>query len=539
MHNVLEPAHPAAIPSADGTCYFSLLAPDAKRLILQKLCEAGDSLEETLKSIHRYQMVNKECWNLLKTDDVTRDKFLCAMTARLACKWRGNKFDEVARVWKQLCKPLDPDSPLLEIQLLKYQSLKRIRATYQKLQEIFKNPESSVENLDFVRNKFEKGFPFCELIQAELSTDYDDDDTQEDSSESLQMRPSADDRSDAEQEQILSFMKSASIPDQSIALEKKYLEFRKAILQQDHDSVEAFIESGIDVERPILGWTPLMIAASARAGTTISKLIEAGASVNQTGSEGETPLFIAANFAYHEIAAILLQAGARINHLNAAGETPLMRAAFFDPVNNLALQPEETENEHEQTKALKYLVQTLLCAGADVNVKDPHEGLTALSLATLYGHETMVRQLLEAGADTTITSVDGKTALDIAMANKNQYLIELLSQAGKKVAAHAESTLETRSGCHKRKATYYEDEESDTNSEEISDHDSVMSDNSQSEASSNITQESEKSHESYSEQASDADDEGSISIESEPEMDSYSCQDSDQDFRPHKKRRCS
>lgn len=523
-----ETVHPAALPPANGDCYFSLLPGDVKRKIMFELCQSGDSFEQTCKAIYHYQVVNKECLNLLtNTTDTNRDDILRTMAIWLAYKWRGNKFDDVLRVWKQMYKTSDPDAPPMQPLLLIYQSLDRIQEAYQALERSFKNPECP-DDYKTVKQCFEKGFPFSHLIQTILNTDH---------------VPT--------QLIALAFLRGASISDQCVALEKKYLEFRRAILDLDNDRVEMFIQSGIDVARPILGWTPLMVASSVQAGTIMRALIAAGASVNQTGIHGDTPLFIATDSAFAQIVADLIRAGARVNHRNMFGETALIRAAQFDTEEDDGPPSDDEDNEedgeeYDQTIALKAAVQELLTAGADVNIQDPTRGLTALIIATMNGNHQMVQQLLGGQADPSIANKAGDTALSIATQAKDHYLIEELKQAEKKIRAQVESTLTTRKNCHKIKAIYYDDDEesdSESESEEIPDTDSAISNESdESETSVRGTDDEYEDadgpyNENDSEEEDDGDDERSVALESDDETESYESTDSDDDYRPIKKRR--
>mmetsp|Transcript_105152 Transcript_105152/g.206253 ORF Transcript_105152/g.206253 Transcript_105152/m.206253 type:complete len:84 (+) Transcript_105152:2647-2898(+) len=69
------------------------------------------------------------------------------------------------------------------------------------------------------------------------------------------------------------------------------------------------------------------------------------------------------------------------------------------------------------------LVQVLLDAGADVNVKG-EEGWTALITATSFGHSAIVQLLLEAGADVNVQDWTGRTAADLAKTPDIRSLID-------------------------------------------------------------------------------------------------------------------
>ena len=78
------------------------------------------------------------------------------------------------------------------------------------------------------------------------------------------------------------------------------------------------------------------------------------------------------------------------------------------------------------------IVRRLIDAGADVNAVDDRNGMTPLmwNLAAVHSGDVYLsisRELLRAGADVTIISKDGKTALDWARERRNAELIDLLS----------------------------------------------------------------------------------------------------------------
>eukprot|EP00952_Eustigmatos_sp_NYUAD-ZCMA_P014347 56000-Eustigmatos_ZCMA.PRE.1 len=54
------------------------------------------------------------------------------------------------------------------------------------------------------------------------------------------------------------------------------------------------------------------------------------------------------------------------------------------------------------------------------------EGWTAMHLACYQDLPDVVRQLLEAGADPTMRTTDGRTALDIAVGNQHEDCVRVL-----------------------------------------------------------------------------------------------------------------
>ena len=69
----------------------------------------------------------------------------------------------------------------------------------------------------------------------------------------------------------------------------------------------------------------------------------------------------------------------------------------------------------------------LLEHSADPNIREPG-GSTPLHAAAQNGDEEMIRILLYGGADLTLTSNDGKTALDLAMEGGHERATLLLGE---------------------------------------------------------------------------------------------------------------
>jgi len=60
------------------------------------------------------------------------------------------------------------------------------------------------------------------------------------------------------------------------------------------------------------------------------------------------------------------------------------------------------------------LVRLLLSNGANVNAQGAKSDCSALMTAAIYGHIRIARILLQAGADVSLTDVEGQTAIDLA-----------------------------------------------------------------------------------------------------------------------------
>ena len=120
-------------------------------------------------------------------------------------------------------------------------------------------------------------------------------------------------------------------------------------------------------------------------------------SLNAAPKETPRPdLFVALESRDPVAVAAALEGGAELHVRNAAGLTPLMAAvgAGAEPA----------------------LLETLLAAGAALD-EQAASGTTALMLAASSGTPAQVVHLLNAGADPTLTDLEGRTAADLARGN--------------------------------------------------------------------------------------------------------------------------
>lgn len=134
-------------------------------------------------------------------------------------------------------------------------------------------------------------------------------------------------------------------------------------------------------------------------------LIESGADVNNTNSEGHSSLMLAAFNGHSEIVGELIKNGAEVNISDNQGLTPLHFAA---------------SGPYPETVSL------LLNNGSAIDATDQIEHFTPLMYAASEGNTEVVRVLLENDADVTLTDDDGDTAETFARQNNHQNIVELL-----------------------------------------------------------------------------------------------------------------
>ncbi|HND55254.1 MAG TPA: ankyrin repeat domain-containing protein, partial [Pirellulaceae bacterium] len=147
-------------------------------------------------------------------------------------------------------------------------------------------------------------------------------------------------------------------------------------------------------------------------------LLDAGADPNHSDDQGRTPLMIAANHHRAPCLRLLLKAGARPNPGGSPSVSPLWCAV---------------------RRQLAPPVRWLLAAGADPNLawnepdssdSDLGAGTTPLMYAAAKGRIRSVRLLLDAGADASRVDERGRTALQLAIANRHAAVADLLMPAG-------------------------------------------------------------------------------------------------------------
>ena len=137
----------------------------------------------------------------------------------------------------------------------------------------------------------------------------------------------------------------------------------------------------------------------------IQAYIAGGGELNTYNGAGYTPIIVAA---YHErsaAVALLLEKGADPCKPDVNGKTALMGVAFMGNAE----------------------IARMLIDRCDVNVQSA-AGQTALMFASLFNRIEVVELLMAKGADPTLRSIDGRSAIDLAESQGNNAMVHLLTE---------------------------------------------------------------------------------------------------------------
>lgn len=194
-----------------------------------------------------------------------------------------------------------------------------------------------------------------------------------------------------------------------------------AAAENNAAAVERLLAAGAERDATSAGgeFTALTFAVRAGAIDATRALLAAGAPVNATLRDGTSLLVLAVTNAHYELAGILLAAGADPDAA-AQGWTALHQIAWSRRWNmGFNLPGPVATGDLDSLE----LARRLVAAGADVNARvttEPRDGnrnklnrigATAFLLAAKACDLPLMRTLLELGADASITTENGTTAL--------------------------------------------------------------------------------------------------------------------------------
>jgi ankyrin repeat protein len=265
-----------------------------------------------------------------------------------------------------------------------------------------------------------------------------------------------------------------------------------AILNGQLEMVKLLVTAGSNVnERSRYGFTPLIMASKTQNWEIVEFLVSANANVNEKkdthqttaliiasmhgnmgivqllltkGADANTTVFCntgmtalmeASSKGHLEIVQLLVTAGANVNVVNPwcnctaliyASKNGHLEVAEFLITKGADMNAQK--NERYNTYSFLDVAQFMIIKGADVNAKknqryNEDNGFTALMYASMNGHLSIAKLLVNNQADLNKVTANGKNALDIAKKHGHQEIAQLLIDAGLKSTEKVKEKVES------------------------------------------------------------------------------------------------
>lgn len=230
----------------------------------------------------------------------------------------------------------------------------------------------------------------------------------------------------------------------------------RAAIRGNAEATSLLTRVGADIEAEnALAGTALLLAVRHKHPDVVRQLLVAGAEPNRAPRRGggATALHQAAGQASPDLVKLLIEAGATASLPRQDGMTPLILASggLAKPKDTRIPSTEEEETgvdvtlpnwddapPRELAKAKPgsvaqlariNIAEQLIRAGANVNAADRRHGITALHGAAYTNRPGIVRLLIEAGADPSLATKGGATALQMARHARHRAVVKILANA--------------------------------------------------------------------------------------------------------------
>jgi len=187
-----------------------------------------------------------------------------------------------------------------------------------------------------------------------------------------------------------------------------------AVKQGNIEKVKEILDENPELvnQKDRVNYTPLHWAVMLRNKEMADLLVSKNADINdKSNNQHLTPLQSALAFRYSNNPAVLdflLEHGAEVECTGSEGISNLLRAS---------------------ASGYERLIHLLLEGGVDVNAQNKY-GLTALYIAAWTGHIHTVELLIKNGAEIDAESLDGRRPITMARESDNQEIIDLLLSQG-------------------------------------------------------------------------------------------------------------
>lgn len=201
------------------------------------------------------------------------------------------------------------------------------------------------------------------------------------------------------------------------------------------------------------GLSPLSGACVGGHMEIVKFLLDSKANINNLEEKGYTPLMLASGFKHENLALFLLRNGANPHALDFHGESAVILAATQGAdkvilelikhkvsINQLFQANTEHLLSHAQSYNRKSSVQSLLQTNYKLMIPKYIPKMTALHMAAFCGCDSTVKLLIENGADITIQSENGLTALQMAEAMGHANIVNIIKlESYRSVMLHVDS----------------------------------------------------------------------------------------------------